>query len=268
MYKRLLSFWDIRHLRALPLGLTVAGEERDCTDQRGAGRRDGEHGCSPTRLGCSRCRLGPRHRRRCRREGAEEERDRVRLQRRYRRRLNRAGLQPRRHPRFRRRSGRLRLAGDPAGQLRPDVPGRRLLLLHEQSRPRLWHQLLLGDEGDGPSPRLVCRLDNHHHRHRRDGQPGPNRGPLFLPPGRLGIGCRIDFRRDRRRRRLDRDHDRDRGDRDRALRPHPGRVARRRDLHPGIVRDRRPGQGLRRLSAERLGSPQPLLDQPLRAEPE
>ena len=41
----------------------------------------------------------------------------------------------------------VQVAGDPAGQLHPDVPGRRRLLLHEQSRPGLRHQLLLGDEG-------------------------------------------------------------------------------------------------------------------------
>ena len=60
---------------------------------------------------------------------------------------------------------------------------------------------------------------------------------------------RIDRGGDRGRRDLDRDHDRDRGDRDRALGPHPGRPAGGRDLHPGAVRGRRPGQGLRRRRA-------------------
>ena len=44
------------------------------------------------------------------------------------------------------------------------VAGR--LLLHEQSRPGLRHQLLLGDQGDGPAARLDRRLDDRRRRRR------------------------------------------------------------------------------------------------------
>ena len=121
-----------------------------------------------------------------RRQGAEEERDRLRLQRRHRRRLDRAGLQPRRDARLRRRRRRPAGAGDPADQLHPDVPRRRRLLLHEQSRPGLRHQLLLGDQGDGPAARLDRRLGDRRRRHHRDGQPGPDRRPLHLRAVRPG----------------------------------------------------------------------------------
>ena len=184
-----------------------------------------------------------------RREGPEEERDRVRLQRRDRGRLDRSGLQPRRDPRLHRRGGRPAVAGDPADQLRADVPRRRRLLLHEQGRPRLRHELLLGDQGDGAAAGLDRRLDDRRRRRDRDGQPGADRRPLHLPPLRLDLGRGVDLRRDAGRGALDRADDRDRRDRDRALGPYAGRPARRRDRHPGDLRRGGAGQGLRRRRA-------------------
>ena len=93
-------------------------------------------------------------------------------------------------------------------------------------------------------------------------------GLYTLRAVRLDRGGRIDRRRDRGRGDLDPDHDRDRGDRDRALGEDPGGAARGRDLHPGAVLDRRPDQGLRGQRARRLDPPQPLLDQPLLAQPQ
>ncbi len=158
---------------------------------------DGERSGSRPELNRRRLRSRPQRRG----QGAEEERDRVRLQRRDRGRLDRPRLQPRRDTRLRRRRGRAAVAGDPADQLRADVPGRRRLLLHEQGRPGLRHQLLLGDEGDGPAARLDRRLDDRRRRRDRDGQPGPDRRPLHLPAGRLGLGGRLDGGGHRGRRR-------------------------------------------------------------------
>ena len=62
--------------------------------------------------------------------------------------------------------------------------------------------------------------------------------------------------------------DRDRADRDRALGPHPGRPAGGGDLHPGALRGRRAGQGLRRQRPGRLDRPEPLLVQPVQPQPE
>ena len=93
------------------------------------------------------------------------------------------------------------VAGDPADQLHPDVPGRRRLLLHEQSRPGLRHQLLLGDQGDGAAARLDRRLDDRRRRHHRDGQPRPDRRPLHLPALRLESAAASTVGGDRRRRR-------------------------------------------------------------------
>ncbi len=203
-----------------------------------------------------------------RREGPEEERDRVRLQRRNRGGLDRARLQPRRDPGLRRRGSGPAGTGDPAGQLRADVPRRRRLLLHEQGRPRLRHELLLGDQGDGTAVGLDRRLDDRRRRRDRDGQPGADRRPLHLPPLRLDLGRVLDLRRDAGRGALDRADDRDRRDRHRALGPHAGRPARRRDLHPGALRRGGAGQGLRRQRPIGLDRPKLLVAQPVQPQPQ
>ncbi len=201
-----------------------------------------------------------------RRQGPEKKRDRLRLERRHRRRLDRAGLQPRRDARLRRRRGGDEVAGDPADQLRPDVPGRGRLLLHEQSRPGLRHQLLLGDQGDGPAARLDGGLGDRRRRRAGDGEPGADRRPLHVRALRLARGRRIDRRRHPRRGRLDHLDDLDRAAGDRALRPHPDRPARGGDLHPRPLLDRRLGQGLLGQRPDRLDPSLLLLDQPVLAE--
>ena len=68
---------------------------------------------------------------------------------------------------------------------------------------------------------------------RRDGQPGPDRRPLLASSssaGRAAAESTVAVTAGRRP--LDRADDLDRGDRDRALRPHPGRPARRRRSSP------------------------------------
>ena len=52
--------------------------------------------------------------------------------------------------------------------VRPDVPDRLGLLLHEPRRSGLRHVVLLGHPRDGPEPRLGRRLGDLHHRHHRD----------------------------------------------------------------------------------------------------
>ena len=107
------------------------------------------------------------------RQGAEDRRARVPLQPGDRRRLDGARLQPRRDPglrRRRRRHGPARPGGDDR-LLHPDAADRGGLQLHEQGRPRLRHQLHLGDAGDGAAPGLADRLGDRRRRHRRDGDP-------------------------------------------------------------------------------------------------
>src|SRR5260221_13445479 len=78
---------------------------------------------------------------------------------------------------------------DPADRLHPDVPGRCRLVLHEQGRPGLRPQLLLGDQGHGPPAGLDRGLDDRRRRRDRDGKPGADRRPLHVPAFRLEL-CR------------------------------------------------------------------------------
>ncbi len=139
----------------------------------------------------------------------------------------------------RRRAGRGAGAGGAAGQLRPDVPDRVVVLLHEPRRSGLRHVVLLDHAGDRPGRRLARRLGDLHDRHPRRRLARRRRRLLHLRPRDARLAARLEGRGDDLR---DRDHPRDDGDlrdRHRAVGALPAGA----DLRPGrgaaAVRHRR-----------------------------
>ena len=143
-----------------------------------------------------------------------------------------------------RRDGRAR-AGDHDRLLRPDAADRGGLQLHEQGRPRLRHQLHLGDPGDGapvwagsPAGRSSSPTSSSWRRSPTSpaSTPSCSSGSTPRPPTHLTSASP---------RRMDRRDDLDLLRRDRALGAHAVRPARDRDPHAHPLRRRRAGQGLR-----------------------
>ena len=104
-------------------------------------------------------------------------------------RLDRAGLLAGRGDRDRGRGRGAAGAGRAAGLVRPDVPDRGGLLLHEPRRPGLRHQLLLDHPRDRPGRRLGRRLRGLHHRPDRDRLARRRRRVLHLRHRQLGLGA-------------------------------------------------------------------------------
>ena len=161
----------------------------------------------------------------------------------HRDRLHGARLLARGGARDRGRRGGCAGARGAARVLRPDVPDRVGVLLHEPRRSGLRHHFLVDHAGDGPEPRMGGRLGRGHHRNPRDRLARPGGGVLHVRPlrpyraPRLHVGERGVHAADHRR------DDHDLRARHRALRasaarddPVPGR-------RPAAVRDRGPGQG-------------------------
>ena len=189
-------------------------------------------------------------------QGAEGGSARLHLERRHRRRIDRPRLQPRGEPRP--RGGNRRPAGarDHAARVRADALHRLVLLLPEPGRSRLRHHVLVGDARDGAAHGLDGRLGNHRRRRDRDGQPGPDRRPVHVLPGRSRQPREQQVVVARPGRALDRGHDLD------LLRGHRGVgqdavvPARRRGDHPrhlraggapqGVLPATRPGRSTRR----------------------
>ena len=101
-------------------------------------------------------------------QGPEGRLDRLPRRPRDRARLDRARLLARRGDRLDRRRRRRPGPGGPARLLRPDVLHRGRVLLHEQGRPGLRHDLLLGDPRARALRRLDRRLGDLHDRRARD----------------------------------------------------------------------------------------------------
>ncbi len=162
---------------------TVAADRRSGKRKETHGERSGSH----RRLGRRPGVPGSQQRR----QGTEEERDRVRLQRRDRRRLDRSRLQPR-------RNARLRSPPPSASSPRRfcSVSFVPMFLVAagyyymNKADPDCGTSFSWVTRAMGPQLGWITGWAIVRHRHRRDGQPRPDRRPLHLPPLRLGLGGR------------------------------------------------------------------------------
>ena len=171
-------------------------------------------------------------------------------QRRHRRRLDRSGLQPGRGDRLHRRRRRHRdpHAGRDHRLVPPDVLHRARVPQHEPGRPRLRHDVLVDDAGDGRRLGLGRRLGGDLRRHRRQRQPGADRRHLRVQAVRPQRRGEQQVGRDDPRGRVHRRADVDLLAGDRALGPHPAAAARLRAGDAADLRGRRADQGLHRPS--------------------
>ena len=150
--------------------------------------------------------------------------------------------------------------------LRPDAAHLLRLQGDEQRRPRLRHDLHLGDPGLRAQDGVAGWLGDHRRRHPGDGQPGPDRRPVRLP----ALRCQWD--RAQRRQRMgaagrdpvDRGHDGHLLRRDRDLGQLPEGAARHRADHAHSALGGRPLQGGRGHGPARPPHPQLVLVQPVR----
>ena len=145
-----------------------------------------------------------------------------------------AGRHPglRRHHRERRRPRGRQGAADHGAGVHPDVLHGGGLRRAQQGRARLRDHLHVGGPGLRAARRLHGRLGDHHRRHHRDGEPGPDRRFLHLRPVRVRQPRGQRLLEHRGRHHLDRGHDLHLLPRARGLGPAAVRPARHRDRHP------------------------------------
>ena len=185
------------------------------------------------------------------------------VQRGHRRRLHRTGVQPRRHDR-RRRAGRgpaVARGDDP--RLPADALHRGGLPAAQPGRPRLRHDVHLGDPRVRAAHRVDGRLGHRGGGRHRHGQPGRDRRPVRLPARRRWTACRQHLRDDGGRGPVDRADDLDLLHRHRALRARAVRPARDRGDHARRRLGRRARAGLDRTRRPHLDPAVVVVVQPV-----